>query len=284
MDLGSAWTSLMDEGYAVIRGAVDAKVCDDINQRIANFKQRNAKAVARNLDEHGRLYRVVNLHLAVDAITQLLVRNAAIGVCDRFFGEPTSLYTTLYYERGSEQSLHRDTPMFCTTPSERYLGVWVALDDVSDDNGPLRVVPRSHLLPPIDLARMRRDVFGDGSIAPLSPEGWNAYQEEVQRQCNEANLAFLPMHAQRGDVIVWHPQLFHGGAPHLSPRTRRSVVMHVTPKGVPVGHMDVFFDPAKAVSRAKWGYYQRGDRHVAKFKRVDFGHEYGYRTWRLRRA
>jgi ectoine hydroxylase-related dioxygenase (phytanoyl-CoA dioxygenase family) len=284
MDLVKAWTSLMRDGYAIVRGAVDGVVCDDINRRIAHFKQRNAKAVTRNLDEHGRLYRVVNLHLAVDAMTQLLVRNAAIDVCDRFCGEPTSLYTSLYYERGSEQPLHRDTPVFCTTPAERYLGVWVALDEVGDDNGPLRVVPRSHALPPIDVARMRHEVFGDDAIAPDSPAGWNAYQGEVQRQCDEAGLSFTPVHVRPGDVIIWHPQLFHGGAPHLSSRTRRSVVMHVTPRDVPVGHMDVFFDPAKAAKKAKWGYYKRGDRHVAKFKQVDFGHEYVYRTWRLRKA
>ncbi len=284
MDLAQAWASLMDEGYAVVPNAVDVALCDDINHRISTFKHGNAKAVTRNLDEHGRLYRVVNLHLAVDTMTRLLVDNAAIPVCDRFFGEPTSLYTSLYYERGSEQPLHRDTPVFCTTPPERYLGVWVALDDVDEGNGPLRVVPRSHALPPIDVPRMRREVFGDGPIAADSSAGWNAYQGEVLRQCDEAGLSAVAVHVSKGDVIVWHPQLFHGGAPHPSPRTRRSVVMHVTPKGVPVGHMDVFFDPARAASKAKWGYYQRGDRHVAKFKQVDFGHEYIYRTWRLRKA
>ena len=82
------------------------------------------------------MYRVVNLHLAVDAMTRLLTDNPAIDVCDRFLGEPTTLYTSLYYERGSEQSLHRDTPVFCTSPGERYMGVWTALDAVDESNGP----------------------------------------------------------------------------------------------------------------------------------------------------
>ena len=103
------------------------------------------------------------------------------------------------------------------------------------------MVPGSHLLPPIDVQALRREVFGDGPISAMSPEGWAAYQDAVARQCEDAGLKPQSVHVQPGDVIVWHPQLFHGGAPHPSAGTRRSVVMHVTPKSMPVGHMDVFY-------------------------------------------
>lgn len=279
-----AFDSLQRDGYVVVRGAVDAALVNDINERIGRFKQRNPKAAARNLDEHGRLYRVVNLHLAVDAMTRLLTDNPAIAVCDRFLGEATTLYTSLYYERGSEQPLHRDSPVFATAPHGRYMGVWVALDDVADDNGPLMVVPRSHDLPALDLQAIRREVFGDGAIDPMSPAGWSAYQAAVAAQCEAAGLSPQPVHVRAGDVIIWHPQLFHGGAPHPSVRTRRSVVMHVTPKGMPVGHMDVFYDPSRARDKAPWRYYTRGDRQIARFKQVDFGHEYAVRTWFLRKT
>ncbi len=272
------------DGFVVIRGAVAPALVSEINERIARFKQRNAKAAARNLDEHGRMSRVVNLHLAVDTITRLLTENAAIAVCDRFFGESTTLYTSLYYERGSEQALHRDTPMFATSPLGRYMGVWVALDEVADDNGPLMVVPGSHALPQIDVQAIRREVFGDGPIDPMAPAGWDAYQAAVAAQCEAAGLQAQAVHVSPGDVIIWHPQLFHGGAAHIAPRMRRSVVMHVTPKGMPVGHLDVFYDPGKARARAPWRYYRRGDRHVARFKHVDFGHAYKIRTWFLRKG
>lgn len=276
--------TLERDGFVVVRGAVDAALVEELNGRIAQFKQRNAKAASRNLDEHGRLSRVVNLHLVVDALTRLLTDNAAIAVCDRFFGELTSLYTTLYYERGSEQALHRDTPMFATTPAERYMGVWVALDEVGDDNGPLMVVPGSHKLPPVDVQAIRREVFGDGPIDPLAPAGWSAYQAVVAAQCEAAGLSPRPVHVGPGDVIIWHPQLFHGGAPHAAARMRRSVVMHVTPKGVPVGHLDAFYDPSTARQTASWRYYRRGNRDIARFGHVDFGHAYKVRTWFLRKA
>lgn len=279
-----AFDSLERDGFVVIPGAVDTALVSELNERIARFKLRNAKATARNRDEHGRLYRVVNLHLAVDAMTRLLTDNRAIAICDRFFGEPTTLYTSLYYERGSEQSLHRDSPVFATTPHGRYMGVWVALDDVAEDNGPLMVVPGSHALPALDLQAIRQRVFGDGAIDPMSPQGWAEYQAAVAAQCEAAGLEPHPVHVNAGDVIIWHPQLFHGGAPHPAARTRRSLVMHVTPKGTAVGHMDVFYDPTKALTKSPWRYYRRGERHIARFKQVDFGHEYTVRTWFLRKA
>lgn len=279
-----AYDALMRDGFVVVRQAIAPALVQDINARIARFKQRNPKAVSRNLDEHKRMYRVVNLHLAVDAMTRLLTDNPAIDVCDRFLGEPTTLYTSLYYERGSEQSLHRDTPVFCTSPGERYMGVWTALDAVDESNGPLRVVPGSHLLPPIDVQALRREVFGDGPISAMSPEGWAAYQDAVARQCEDAGLKPQSVHVQPGDVIVWHPQLFHGGAPHPSAGTRRSVVMHVTPKSMPVGHMDVFYGQTPPLSKAPWRYYRRGQREIARFGQVDFGHEYTRRTWFLRKT
>ena len=60
--------------------------------------------------------------------------------------------------------------------------------------------------------------------------------------------------------------------------------MHVTPKDTPVGHMDVFYDPGQARTTPQWRYYRRGDRHIAKFDRIDFGHEYTVCTWRLWKA
>lgn len=279
-----AYDALMRDGYVVVRQAIDANLVDEVNQRIARFKARNPKAIARNVDDHQRLYRVVNLHLVVDAMTRLLGESRAIAVCDRFFGVPTTLYTSLYYERGSEQSLHRDSPVFTTRPAERYMGVWTALDNVDDSNGPLMVVPGSHALPPLDLAAIRAKVFGEQPVPPMSGEGWAAYQDAVAAQCAEAGLQAQAVHVAPGDVIIWHPQLFHGGAPHPSAGTRRSVVMHVTPKGTPVGHMDAFYGQTVLPERAAWRYYRRGEREIARFGQVDFGHEYTRRTWFLRKG
>jgi phytanoyl-CoA hydroxylase len=265
-------------GYVVIRECIARSNCDDLLSQINAFKARNQDIISRNADEFGNLYRVVNLHLAVDALADSFVSiDAALETCDGFFSVETSLYTSLYYERGSEQALHRDSPYFCTRPANKYLGVWLALDDVNDDNGPLRVVPRSHLLPDIDVEKLGREIFGDlNKISSASMEGWNRYQSEVQKQCDKQGLVALNVHVSKGDVIIWHPLMFHGGAPHVvKQRSRCSFVMHVTPVGVPVYHMDVFFNPCRRVSEtASWRYASWRGRKIAQFDKIDFAHQY----------
>ena len=282
----SGWNQLIEEGYAVIPSAVDVGICEEALRQVDVLKRAHADIVKKNADEFGHLYRVVNLHLALDGLKKAFAENhRGLEVCDRFFGEPTSLYTSLYYERGSEQDFHRDTPYFSTKPAGRYLGVWLALDDVDDENGPLRVTPGSHVLPPIDVEKMAAEIFQDPANIPgISMEGWNAYQGAVQKQAQAQGLLHKNVSVKRGDVIIWHPEMLHGGAPHINKkRSRRSLVMHVTPVGVPVYHIDVFFNPSKKVpTKASWKYEDFQSRKIAKFDQVDFGHEYAVPLTQLR--
>jgi phytanoyl-CoA hydroxylase len=274
----TGYEQLMEEGYTVIPQALHPSLCQKALEAVDKFKRENKEAVTPNADSFGHLHRVVNTHLAIEEFVDAFTKcHEALAVADRYFGRPTTLYTTLYYERGSEQPLHRDTPYFCTKPADQYLGLWLALDDVDEGNGPLRVVPGSHRLPPIDVEALAREIFPDPNDIPsLSEEGWIRYQAEVKRLSDEAGLTAKDVHVRRGDVIIWHPSMFHGGAPHHEKsRSRRSLVMHVTPEGVPVYHIDVFYRPSKPVSdRASWAYYRRRDRKIANFNEIDFGHKY----------
>ena len=78
--------------------------------------------------------------------------------------------------------------------------------------------------------------------------------------------------------------MFHGGSPHrVKQRSRRSLVMHVTPQGVPVHQIDVFLNPDKLVAaKAAWRYYRHGQRRIARFREIDFGHTHKLPVRRLR--
>lgn len=273
----SLFDDFMRDGYVVVRNALTREYCDSLLQDINAFKQRNAELIAKNVNDHGHLYRVSNLHLAVPSLADAFASLAApFEICDRFLSTQTSLYTSLYFERGSEQSLHRDSPYFTTRPVGKYMGVWLALDDVDGGNGPLMVVPGSHLLPPIDLEGMARELFvGLDAIPAMSAEGWTAYQEAVKKQCADLDMLPQQLHVSRGDVVIWHPELLHGGSVHNSrERSRRSLVMHVTPASAAVYHMDVFYAPSRIVPEtAAWNYYERGGRKIVHLSHIDFWHK-----------
>ena len=282
---GTPTDDLARDGFAVVAGAVDPALCARARTEVAAFRDANRARVADNLDDHDRLFRVVNLPAVLGTLADVFGTNRALAVCDEFFADEAVCYTSLFFGRGSQQDLHRDSPLFATRPAGRYLGVWVALEDTDADNGPLVAVPGSHALAPIDVGAIASALYGDPTRAPAAdPAGWDTYQRAVQEQAAAAGLTARELHLRAGDVVVWHPELLHGGAVQRDPaRTRDSIVFHVTPPNTPVSGQDVFYDPTGAAPERPVGslVVRRGRRFVARAE-VDFAHEFTRRVDELR--
>ena len=66
-------------------------------------------------------------------------------------------FSTINFIGGSEQPLHSDYIHFGSMPHKYLVGVWVALENVNKNNGPLKVVPGSHKLSLIDYQDIKRE-------------------------------------------------------------------------------------------------------------------------------
>jgi len=246
-------SGLMRDGYCVVRNAVDERLIDEFLTRWKRFKEETIAPHVDKLVEGedmigGRYRRMVNMHLVLPELERLFINNRALQVTDRMFGEPATLYTSLYFEIGSAQDFHRDTPYFWTNPGYAYFGVWLALEDTDESNGALTAIKGSHLHPDSFSLRAeigRLDPDENGNPKAHSGVLWSNYQKRVQQACLDAGLVPAELHVKKGDVIIWHPQLMHGGAGiNDFRRSRNSFVMHVTPKYQIVYAQDKFFDPA----------------------------------------
>lgn len=270
----------LDKGYAVIPGALPGELCDAIVERFRTFERVHADKLAPFRLADGHWPRLVNMHLAVPELFDLFSRNGpALKLQDFLWGAETVLYTSLFYERGSTQPHHRDTPYFCTRPEYRYCGMWVALEDVDEDNGPLMALEGGHMVGELDRAAIARAVLGEGAPVPTdSPQLWDAYQAGVVKKCEALGLKTRTLPVAKGTTIIWHPQLPHGGAPIRDPRrTRFSFVMHATPEGAPVYHHHAFFAPEKHFpEQAPWKYVTQDGRKYARHKLVSFAHQQDY--------
>ena len=265
---------LMTDGFTIIPQSLPGDLCDEIREGFIRFSRLNSEIFIPNEDEYGHYGRIINLHLAYKPLIELFSRNcAALAVMDYLFGAETVIYTSLFYERGSAQAIHRDSPYFTTRPEYKYFGVWAALEDTDEGNGPLAVVKGGHLIPEFDREAMARRYYDNlDKIDPASSQLWQAYQDELGRECARRGLTTETLCVKKGDTIIWHPQAPHGGAPiHDLRRTRFSFVMHTTPIGVPVYHQNVFFHLSKPVSdAAPWEYATRNGRRYAKFVEIGF--------------
>ncbi|WP_167792138.1 phytanoyl-CoA dioxygenase family protein [Brevundimonas sp. MF30-B] len=271
-DAQEALDALNTDGFVV----VDSDMAVLADAAVAEFRAIEAEhpdLFKREPD--GRYPRLINFHLASPALRRIFTDNErALAVQDAFFGEPSSLYTTLFYEKGSAQDLHRDTPYFTTRPEHRYLGVWTALEDVDEENGPLMVMRGGHLMPEEHREAIAAEVFPDGDIPHSSDELWVRYQDKVAASGRERGLKIETVPVKKGDTIIWHPQLPHGGSVIRDPqRTRLSLVQHVTPLNAQVYGLDAFFNPNKTLpSEAGWSYETSNGRSYIDHGVVGIGH------------
>jgi len=245
-------SDLLMNGYTVVKNSLDTACIDKFLSDYEKVKFETLSKYANQLDRedclNGMYRRLTNLHLKIESALELFSKNSALEVTDYFFGESTTLYTSLFFERGSAQECHRDTPYFWTYPGYGYFGVWLALEDINPNSGPLMVIPKSHKIIDTDLFRKS---IGDleradkGLLNPQSEFLWLRYQSEIQKKCNEGMLRAENITINKGDTIIWHPQLMHGGSKILDDSlSRKSFVMHVTPRGMNVFGQEKYFDPS----------------------------------------
>lgn len=272
---------LLDLGYTVVRNGVPEQLCKDAIAQFRRFEESNSEIFSESRDANGHYPRIVNLHTAVSPLLTLFTRNTTwLQVQDVLFGAPTALYTSLFYEVGSQQPLHRDSPVFATRPEYLFFGTTVYLEDANDQNGCLEVMERGHLIGELDREKIALSKFASLEEVPSLDHGlWNEYQDEVVKAGNAKSLLVKEIHVKAGDSLIWHPLLPHGGSVIKdSSRTRFSLVMHTTPVGVPVYHQDVYFNPIKEFStEARWGYEEFEGRKIAEMRHgISVGHVKNY--------
>jgi ectoine hydroxylase-related dioxygenase (phytanoyl-CoA dioxygenase family) len=127
-------------------------------------------------------------------------------------------FQTLNFEVGSEQPAHSDTIHFHSLPRHYMCGVWLALEDIHPDSGPLVVYPGSHKLPDYDMQ--------DLGVTP-HPDHYQQYEEFVREMLRARGFQPLPLCPKKGEAVIWVANLYHGGSGIRDPqRTRYSQATH----------------------------------------------------------
>jgi ectoine hydroxylase-related dioxygenase (phytanoyl-CoA dioxygenase family) len=54
--------------------------------------------------------------------------------------------------------------------------------------------------------------------------------QSLEERAQRRSIAKMPFAARKGDVLVWHADLVHGGNPVSNVTTRKSIVTHYCPK------------------------------------------------------
>jgi phytanoyl-CoA hydroxylase len=106
---------------------------------------------------------------------------------------------------GSEKPWHQDAAYFDWAPLEGVLGVWLALDPATVDNGCMQIIPGSHLAGPVPHHHARDCQIPDSRV-------------EVER------AQVVPL--APGGALIFSALLHHGTPPNHMPDRRRALQFH----------------------------------------------------------
>jgi ectoine hydroxylase-related dioxygenase (phytanoyl-CoA dioxygenase family) len=244
---------LMDGGVAVLRNNLDGRLIEEVLADFNAYCNRSPES-GEYRDRYGLHERLCNLQLVSRSTRALALNQKVLQILRLVFEAPPLVVGSLFFEKGSQQSIHRDGPAFFTNPIGHFFGVWHALEDITEESGPLVYYQGGHRAIADEVLRAR-----PGLNEP-------AYFAAVIDACESQRLPKRRMTLSKGDTLIWHPQLPHGGSAIADPkRSRKSLVFHYIPLGVPIYGPKEFFGkgtpPAKGpnyeILRLDNGYFYK---------------------------
>jgi ectoine hydroxylase-related dioxygenase (phytanoyl-CoA dioxygenase family) len=178
--------------------------------------------------------RIANAWVFSEPIRKLALDPGVITVIEHLYRAQAVPYQTLNFPVGTEQGVHFDSMHFESDPPGRMCGVWVALEDMDMDNGPLVYYPGSHKLasPSAGLVEKLVGQSLDRRAEFSSHQeyaGWRGtlFAEACRRLIEQHGLEPRYATVRKGQAVVWAANLLHGGSPVRDrSRTRHSQVTH----------------------------------------------------------
>jgi ectoine hydroxylase-related dioxygenase (phytanoyl-CoA dioxygenase family) len=142
------------------------------------------------------------------------------------FADKPQAFQGLHFWNGSQQAMHKDTAYVKVDTNPMHLAAtWLALEDVETGTGELEYYVGCHRAPDF--------LFGGNSKWMEShTEEHDSFLQSLHDDAGRYGQKRTSFLAKAGDVLIWHADLAHGGAPITKPgRTRRSLVTHFTSAG-----------------------------------------------------
>ncbi|XP_022434230.1 phytanoyl-CoA dioxygenase domain-containing protein 1 isoform X1 [Delphinapterus leucas] len=168
--------------------------------------EKSINKIGHALHAHDPVFRCVTHSPKVQALARSLGLRMPVVV--------QSMYIFKQPHLGGEVSPHQDASFLYTEPLGRVLGVWIALEDATLENGCLWFIPGSHTG-----GVSRRMVRAPAGSAP----GTSFLGTEPARD----NSLFVPTPVRRGALILIHGEVVHKSEQNFSDCSRQAYTFHL---------------------------------------------------------
>jgi len=217
----STW-NLERDGFRILPRAVDAKVVERLLAVFDEAFEDDTQSV-RARSSRGHVYAARNLIKSIPEVTTVWQVDPMLGLLREVLGDGVGLVRALFFDKPPERTWnlpwHKDTSISVRDNSieskgfsrptvkagvphviasddllRQMLTLRLHLDEVTDENGPLRVIPESHV------ASDSVGIGVDGAVT---------------------------IHAEAGDVLAMRPLITHASGASLAGTSRHRRILHL---------------------------------------------------------
>jgi ectoine hydroxylase-related dioxygenase (phytanoyl-CoA dioxygenase family) len=204
-------------GFVVISGILPESLIDrtrkEAEEKAFNFDY----PIETQRDER----RVQDFWKVSEASKELACHPEILEMLGLFYDREPIPFQTLNFKFGSQQRAHSDTIHFSSLPAKFMCGVWVALEDITEEMGPVFYYPGSHRLPEYDFSHIKTDA------RTPSYQDYAEYEDFIGKIVEVNKFEKKKFLAKKGDVLIWSSNIIHGGSPVTKEgATRWSQVTH----------------------------------------------------------
>lgn len=222
------------EGYLIFDPELDANTFDVIIADLADKYNDKGPAIDVAYRDKNRIQDAWRINPHVKAIARA---PKTLAILEELYGRQPLPFQTLNFPKGTEQPPHADAIHFNSMPATFMCGVWVALEDIDMENGPLVYFPGSHKYPEVTIDELMPDgktafgrLIGKLLRRPAPEPEFNAaeaYQHYVTQLIEREKLEPRFATVKKGQALVWSSNILHGGwFQKNKARSRHSQVTH----------------------------------------------------------
>src|SRR4051812_38490642 len=191
-----------EKGYMIIPKFFE-KEADSINEEIETLLHKG------KVDFNFSKRKIMDAWKESELLNKVFHHSEVLNILNFIFDKEAIPFQTINFIYGSEQRAHSDSIHMTTEPLGYLAAIWIALEDVQEGSGELIYFPGSHKLNYI----MSENYNTGNNFLKLGENNYGHYEKKIESVILQNYLEkkkFLP---RKGDFLIWHANLLHGGAP-----------------------------------------------------------------------
>ena len=192
-------------------GAYLRYVIENTDSRLAVQFEEGINPFDKSIQKLDVKYRkLMNFINSDDRFKKLAIHKTLLTYRDQLFGEDSILFQDMALSKpakiGVSKPWHQDNAYFLSTPLDKVVGIWIAVDDATIENGCMQMIPTS-----------REDI--------------KAYEHIIGSDCEiaETDLDLVRkeyVEVPAGGAIFFYGMVPHYTAPNRSNHGRRALQLH----------------------------------------------------------